>query len=143
MKMIFDGTQITCNDAKQVREDMKEFKSRYTDGDLVNKAWTQLHEKYEELTGERYPCADDVLRANVIAFAHNWEGTRFRVELILYHLDKIFEISYYTDMDFYIDTIGHWNPFDLRYDYMFNVRTFKLEGALISTITNEGVKYAV
>lgn len=143
MKMIFDGTQITCNDAKQVREDMKEFKSRYTDGDLVNKAWTQLHEKYEELTGQRYPSGNDVLRVLVQAYAHDWKGTHFRVELLLDRFDEICEISYYTDMDMDIDIVGHWNPFKLRYDYMFNVRRFKIDGSMHDMITSEGVQSAV
>lgn len=143
MKMIFDGTQISCADAKQVRADMKEFKSRYTDGDLVNAAWRQLYEKYEELTGNRYPCGDDVLRVLVKAYAHDWKGTHFRVEFMLDRFDEICEVSFYTDMDLYIDTVGHWNPFNLRYDYVFNVRRFKIDGSMHDMITSEGVQSAI
>lgn len=143
MKMIFDGTQITCNDAKQVREDMKEFKSRYTDGDLEHMAWKQLCEKYEELTGEHYPSSGEIVRAIVQAYAHDWQGTHFRVEFLLFRYDEICEISYYTDMDMNIDTEGHWNPFKGRWDYLFNVRRFKIDGSMHDMITSEGVQSAV
>ena len=143
MKMTIDGMQITLNNVKYVKEDMKEFKKRYTDRDIVCLADEQLRNKYEQLTQEPYPYTHDAIDVKVDAFAHDYQGTHFRIELLLDGWDEFGKITFYTNLNMEIDVDGHWSPFSNRYEYTFNVRRYKREGALCTVITEEGMREAV
>jgi hypothetical protein len=148
MKMTINKEQLMCKDVERVKADMKEFKSMYTDGDLRYYAYKQIQELYEKLTGEQYPTAVDVVRVNVEAFAYDWMvGTHFRVEMLIDSWDEFDVITFYATKrsgeGMVIDTTPHWNCFKNRNDYMFNVRRFKRVGALIQTITQNGIEEAV
>ena len=138
MKMTIDGTQITMNAVKHVKEDMKEFKSRYTDRDIVCHADDQIRSVYERLTQEAYPYTHDVVGIKVEAVYHDYQGTHFRVEMLLDGWDEFDKITFYADLDMNIDTEGHWSMFNNRYEYTFNVRRYKRDGALCTIITEDG-----
>ena len=146
MKITIDKDHIYCKDLKKVKEDVKEFKTRFTDVDLCTNCNDAIYDKYYELTGERFPyvTSGDLISANVEAFA--WDityGTYFRVKLLLDRCMEIDEITYYTNLDLVIDVDGHWNPFKNRYDYLFDLVRYKRERDIGYVVTSNGIERSV
>ncbi len=146
MKMKFMEDSITLSEYKRVKEDAKEFKTRYTDSDLVNKAYDAFGEKYKELTGEMFPYSTEVLRAEVWACGKDWNAmtgeqeTLFRVEVIVEWCSEIDKIVYYNNLNMdNIHTDSTWNPFKSRYEYTFNVIRFKREYDTYMIVSDDGM----
>lgn len=125
MNTTIDKKRITVADYKTVKAELKEFKERYTDGDLAVFARNAIDDKFEQITGERYPYSSDVLRADVEAFDYDeFHGTYFRVEILLDSWREITKVSYYTNLHLEIDTEAKWNQFEGKYMYTFDVTRY-------------------
>ena len=104
MKVTYDK-QYTCPAyVQQVKADMKEFKARYTDNDLINFFKQQVSAAY---TGD-----GDVIRANVEAFS-SYGNTLFSVNLVTENPIGFCRVSYFCDMDLNI-TVDPENLWDCR-----------------------------
>ena len=126
MKMSFNGQFITVNELPKVKSDMKEFKARYTDGDLKTFGYNAIQEKYQKLTGKSIPWTTDIIKASVEAFGTDFDGnTLFRVVLLLDGWSEIVEMSYHTNLDLKVDNEPHWEKFKGQYMYTFSIVTFE------------------
>lgn len=126
MKMSFDGSLITVNELPKVKADMKEFKARYTDGDLKCFGYRAISDKYEAITGNRFPYLGDVVKANVEAFCVDKDDiTQFRVVLLLESFAEIVEMTYFTNLNLEVDTSANWNQFRNKYTYSFSIVRFE------------------
>lgn len=117
---------IYMKDYPQVKEDLKEFKTRYTDTDLRSFAEDAICDKYQKLTGKSYPWGHDIIRADVYAFGHDSTyGTYFRVDLLLDGYSEICKLQYYTNLNLEIDTEAKWNQFKGMYNYTFSIQRYE------------------
>lgn len=144
MKMKFMEDSIKMSEYKRVKEAAKEFKTRYTDNDLVSMAYDAFGEKYKELTGEIFPYSGEILRAEVWACGMEWSEkgehtTLFRVEVLVDWANEIDKIVYYTNLDMDIHTNATWNPFKNRNEYTFNVIRFKREYDTFMVVSDDGM----
>lgn len=120
-----DKSHITVADYPKVKSELKEFKARYTDGDLKCFADRAIADKYEKITGNSYPYACDVIRADVQAFDYDDDnGTYFRVDVLVDRYLEIVKIHYYANLDLEVDADAHWNRFENRYMYTFDITRY-------------------
>lgn len=77
--------------AKQVRADIKEFKSRYTAGDLAR--------TFEETFHFYDIYATDVINITGEAFTECGGDTQFRIVMLLKGCTKIYEIQFFTNLN--------------------------------------------
>lgn len=105
MKTYIDKSMTTIAQSAKVRDDLKEFKARYTDGDLKHFFLRQ--------TGTTKGYCSRVVEAVVTGFPGGYlynDETRFCVSLILDSGDpgimtnEMMKIRYYCDLDLNIDT---------------------------------------
>lgn len=91
MKITMDKQMTTLAQAAKIRQDMKDFKSAYTDGDLL-RAYNDATSNY--LSGE-------VLQAVVEAFPENTYDTdaeaRYMVKLFVYDWNEMYQVDYFCD----------------------------------------------
>lgn len=77
--------------ADKLRADLKEFKARYTDGDLKRAIQDVLDTDFY----------GDIVQAKVEAFGYN--DTSFAVDLLIDGFIKMYKIRYYCNIDLKID----------------------------------------
>lgn len=94
-----DREYTTLAQVAQVRADLKEFKARYTDGDLMH--------FYNSATDDARGYCHRVVEAVVTGFPGGTDygnETHFCVELIAVDYNDVLRIRYYCDMNLDIDT---------------------------------------
>lgn len=148
MNITYNKETITVAAMPKIKQDMREIKKIYTDNDLARFAFQEFHDLYTEITGELFPYPSDVLRINVNAYAMDYRGTHFRVEITNAGYKEMHVISFYAtwsdENGMSFDKEKRWNQFKNRYEYSFNLRTYKLEGDSLSMILAEdGLKEAI
>lgn len=148
MNITYDKSSIYVADMPKVKEDMKHIKKIYTDGDFARYAYDAFSAIYEEITGELFPYCSDIIRMNVTAYAHDYQGTHFRVEVLNDWCDCIQKVTFYAtwhgeDEGMTFDNKKHWNEFKRRYEYTFNVRKYNLEGRLCEILSEDGMRDVV
>lgn len=99
MKMHIDKDLTTLAQEAKVRHDMREFRERYTDGDLLRAFYdaTDINEAYSH----------DILSVSVKAFPAGslfGDKTSFCVEMLTHGWRKFCEIRFYCDLDLEVDT---------------------------------------
>ena len=99
MKMSINKEYTTLKQAEQVRRDMREFKERYTHGDLLRAFCdaTDINETWNH----------DILSVTVEAFpagSYFDDVTHFHVKMLTHGWRKFCEIDYYCDLDLNVDT---------------------------------------
>lgn len=87
MKTSIDKKFVTIEGAKRVREDLKEFKVRYTDGDL--------RRAFEDATD--FDCYGDIISCDVCGFGTYETG--FSVKMFIDGLVDVKKISFYCDIN--------------------------------------------
>ena len=126
MNTKIDKDYIYMKDYSKVKEELKEFKSRYTDTDLRSFAEDAICDKYQKLTGKDYPWGHDIIRADVTAFGYDSTyGTYFRVDLLLDGYSEICRLRYYTNLNLEIDTEAKLNQFKGMYNYTFSIQRYE------------------
>lgn len=104
MKTYIDKSMTTIAQSAKVRDDLKEFKARYTYGDLKHFFLNQTN------TTKGY--CSRVVEATVTGFPGGWmvgDETRFCVNLLLDTCDcgimsnELIKIRYYCDLDLNVD----------------------------------------
>lgn len=99
MKITVEKKYTTLEKLPQVKADMKEFKARYTDNDLLN--------AFVDATDIIDPYAADILRCDVEAFPAGSDfddETHFGVEMVTFTYAKVCVLRFYVDMDLTVDT---------------------------------------
>lgn len=99
MKITVDKEFTNGYEMAQVKEDIKEFKARYTDGDVLNamRSQTDFWGGYGE----------DIIKAEAKAFPAGWDfqnKTLFAVEMLIDGYNEMYKIRFYIDMDLNVDT---------------------------------------
>lgn len=98
MKMSIDKKYVEDYQMERVKEDAKEFKGRYTDGDLLRSLMEQIKD---------YRCwASDIVYCNVKAIDSGWASgnvTMFCVEMMVENINRIYKLRFYIDMDLQVD----------------------------------------
>lgn len=145
MTIHYETTSIYVADMPKIKEAMKQIKSMYSDYDFARYAYDEFNEPYNNATGEQFPYCSDIISCKLTAFARDYEGVHFRVEILnMSYSHEIDEISFYVTwheengMKFDKDT--HWNQFKFRNEYTFNVRRYKLDGDWFTVLTTDGVQ---
>lgn len=95
MKISIDKNTVTLAQAAAVRADIKEFKARYTDGDLLR--------AFVDFTGIDAPSGGEVLKATAEAFCA-CGNTHFMVELYVFSFGRFCVCSFFCDMGLTVDT---------------------------------------
>lgn len=109
MKITMDKSLTPVAQVKELRNAMKDFKARYTDGDLKRVFLDALCEINEDRTREAQGaiyCAD-ILRCDVSAFPTYqtiWIGAEYCVEMVLENCNKFVFIRFYVNHDLKVDT---------------------------------------
>lgn len=91
IKMDKDFTTVACMD--DLRADMKQFKTSYTDNDLLN----EFSRQYEEETGDSR-IYGEVINAKVEAWKSRFDDTTLMVKLYVFSYSHFYIITYFTDM---------------------------------------------
>lgn len=109
------GFAKTKEQQMKVREDIKEFKERYTDRDVLR--------AFEEAVGWNGGAFAEIVKATGEAFPEaDWYGadTSFCFEMILDDRIAMHKIRFYTDLDLKIQITTMFG------DDMYRIKTFKL-----------------
>ena len=100
MKFTIDKEYTTLAQLPKVKQDCKEFKTLYTDNDLLR--------AFEDAVIDiDIPCGLDILSANLEAFPGGTDynnETAFRVEIVGRCYHSFFVITFYCDMGLTVDT---------------------------------------
>lgn len=99
MKTAVDREFTPVEFRERVREDLKEFKERYTDGDLLH--------CFVNATGIIDPYNSKILSCEVVGLPGGTDfnnETRFNVKLITQGFGKFCEVRFFCDMDLVVDT---------------------------------------
>lgn len=99
MKISVDKEFTTLELRDRVKEDLKEFKARYTDGDLIR--------AFIDATGKIDPYNTDILSCEVEGFPGGTDfdnETRFKVTIVSRGYGKFCEVGFYCDMNLVVDT---------------------------------------
>lgn len=99
MKIKINRQYVEDYQMDRVKADMKEFKERYTDGELLY--------QFIEQTDITKPYSSDIVYCNVKAMDSGWafgNKTVFQVEMLCDNLIAMYKISFYVDMDLHVDT---------------------------------------
>lgn len=99
MKTSINKDYTALSQLKKVKEDLKEFRGRYTDGDLKL--------VFMDSTGINEIWNTDVISAEVEAFPAGslWgDDTHFHVKLITRGFRVFYEVSFYCDLNLTVDT---------------------------------------
>ena len=99
MKITMDRKYVEDYQVDRVKADMKEFKERYTDGDLLR--------EFMDQTGNVKPYAADIVYCNVKAIDSGWaygNTTCFQVSMLCDGIIAMYKLSFYIDMDLKVDT---------------------------------------
>lgn len=110
MKITVEKQFTTLALLPQVKADMKEFKARYTDIDLLN--------AFIDATDIVDPYAADILRCDVEAFPAGTDfndETHFFVEMVTFSYAKICVLRFYVDMNLTVDTRRQYLSDDMLY----------------------------
>ena len=97
MKITIDKNYTTLAQAAKVRADVKEFKARYVDGDLVRAA--------EVFTGKPL-WVNEFVRCTISAFPAGsafGDETSFSVDLLIVAARVIYKVHYYCDINLTVD----------------------------------------
>lgn len=129
MKMKIEKDFTTLAQADGVRRDMREFKSRYTDGDLLH--------AFQDATGLYESSGHDILSVDIEAFpAGNdfGDSTVFCAVIVTKGFEEFYEIRCYFDMDLTVDTSeAYWfgdpakNPHHLMYSQKYYTINRKID----------------
>lgn len=121
MKITVEKEYTTLAALPKVKADMKEFKARYTDNDLLSAFWDAVEIDH--------PWGHNVISANVESFPGGTDfdnKTEFHVSLITHGWREFCEIDFYCNLDLTVDTR------DLMFspgEKMYSQRVYKLAGA--------------
>lgn len=99
MKMTINKEFTNLSQVAKVKEDMREFKSRYSDNDLLH--------TFQDTTGLYGVGSYEVLKATVEAFPKGMlydDETVFCIELYLYGCSEFAKVRFYCDLDLVVDT---------------------------------------
>lgn len=99
MKTKIDRDLTTLAQLGAVKDDLKEFKARYTDNDLLT--------AFVDVTNIVNPYGGDILSCEVEAFPAGSDfdnRTAFGVELVVRHANEFCVVRFYCDLDLTIDT---------------------------------------
>ena len=98
MRCMVDYDYTTRLEKQRVLDDLREFKERYTEGDLLRKFYSETDNV--DVTG-------DVVYFKVYGFpggTYYNNATHFRVEALLEGFRKIYKVRFYCDLEMNIDT---------------------------------------
>lgn len=99
MKITIDKEFTAVAQVPRVKEDIKEFKARYTENDLLSAFWDTVNIPH--------PYGHSVILSEIDAFPSGWttgDKTSFHVQLVTRGFREFLEISFYCDLDLNIDT---------------------------------------
>lgn len=116
MKTSINRELTTLAQAGQIRADLREFKNRYTENDLLY--------RFIDSTGISAPYGAEVLRCEVEAFPSGLDfdnKTAFAVEMITFSWTGVCVLRFYCDIDLTIDTRKAY----LSDDYLYSCEVFK------------------
>jgi len=94
MKMTIDKNNTTVGMIPVVKAGLKEFKTRYTDNDLLN--------AFEEQTCEVTAHGAEIISATVEGFG-TYGSVWYRVDIIAYSYIRFFKIHFYCDSELVLD----------------------------------------
>ena len=113
MKITMDKKFTEVYYMDQVKNDMKEFKARYTDGDLLR--------AFIDATGQW--ASGDIIKCDISAFTAGYlfdNVTSFCVNMIVDEYSSIVRLHFYVDMDLTVDTRGYGDGYKF-----YDIRRYK------------------
>lgn len=122
MKMTINKDFTSIAQVAKVKEDMREFKSRYNDNDLL--------QTFQDSTGLCGTCSYEVLKATVEAFPKGMlygDDTTFCVELFLYGCNEFAKVRFYCGLNLEVDTsdlMWFGNPADNPHKKLYQMTRY-------------------